>query len=58
MNDGVSEVADEVRTAFTSTQDGTLVTLIHELSPLAGDGEDLRQGWHDVLARLAETART
>lgn len=55
MNDGVSE-EEEVRVAFAPTPDGTLVTLIHQLSPIAGDGEDLRQGWHDVLARLAEAA--
>ena len=57
MNDGVSVVEEEVRVAFAPAPDGTLVTLTHELSPIAGDGEDLRQGWHDVLARLAETAR-
>jgi len=54
MDDGVSQVEEQVRVGFAPIPDGTLVTLIHELSPLAGDGEDLRQGWDDVLARLAE----
>ncbi len=57
MNDGVSAVVEEVRIAFTSTPEGTLVTLTHDLDEAAGDGKDLRQGWHDVLARLAETSR-
>ena len=57
MNDGVSEVEEEVRVDFAPTPDGTLVTLTHQLADSAGDGEDLRQGWHDVLARLAETVR-
>ena len=56
MDDGVSQVEERVRVGFAATPDGTLVTLTHELSPLSGDGGDLRQGWHDVLARLAETA--
>ena len=58
MNEGVSAVEEEVRIAFTPTPDGTLVTLTHDLDEAAGDGEDLRQGWHDVLVRLAETSRT
>ena len=50
MNDGVSAVVEEVRIAFTPTPGGTLVTLTHDLDEAAGDGKDLRQGWHDVLA--------
>ena len=57
MNDGVSAVDEEVWIAFAPTPEGTLVTLTHELDDAAGDGEDLRQGWNDVLARLAETSR-
>lgn len=57
MNDDVSTVEEEVRIAFTPTPDGTLVTLTHELDDIAGEGEDLRQGWYDVLTRLAQTAR-
>lgn len=55
MNDGVSEVEEQVRVAFTPLRRGTQVTLTHELAEIAGDGEDLRQGWEDVLARLAQT---
>jgi len=57
MDDGISEVEEQVRVDFTSTSDGTLVTVTHQLADSAGDGDDLRQGWHDVLARLAATAR-
>lgn len=53
MNHGVSEVEEEVSIAFSPEGEGTLVALTHQLSPLAGDGEDLRQGWSDVFARLA-----
>ena len=56
MNGGISEVEERVDVGFAPTPDGTLVTLIHELAPIAGDGEDLRQGWRDVLARLAGAA--
>ncbi|MCW5876576.1 MAG: SRPBCC domain-containing protein [Anaerolineales bacterium] len=57
MNDGVSQVEEEVHIAFSPDGDGTLLTLTHHLAPQAGDGEDLRQGWSDVLARLAEIHR-
>ena len=56
MDDGISEVEEQVRVDFGPTPDGTLVTLTHELADTSGDGDDLRQGWHDVLARLAGTA--
>lgn len=55
MDDGVSTIEQQVRVDLTPTPDGTLVTLTHQLADSAGDGDDLRQGWHDVLARLAGT---
>jgi len=56
LDDGVSEPEEQVRVAFVPAGSGTLVTVIHELSAQSGDGADLRQGWHDVLTRLAATA--
>lgn len=56
LDDGVGEVEEQVRVAFVPKGNGTVVTLNHELSSQSGAGDDLRQGWHDVLARLAETA--
>ena len=56
MDDGVSAVEEHVRVDFTPTPDGTLVTLTHQLADSSGDGDDLRQGWRDVLARLAGMA--
>ena len=55
MNDGVSGVEEHVTVDFTPTREGTLVALTHQLADSAGDGDDLRQGWHNVLARLAGT---
>lgn len=54
MDEGVSGDTDEVRIGFTPDGDGTLITVTHELSPTSGDGDDLGQGWRDVLARLAK----
>lgn len=53
MNDGVSEVAEEVWVRFAPIAGGTLVSVTHELDDAAGGGEDIKQGWQDVLARLA-----
>ena len=53
MNDGVSEVAEKVWVRFVPIAGGTLVSVTHELDDAAGDGGDLKQGWRDVLARLA-----
>lgn len=56
MNNGVSAVEEEVRVELTPHEGGTRVTLTHDLDELAGDGADQRQGWQQVLARLAEIA--
>jgi uncharacterized protein YndB with AHSA1/START domain len=53
MNDGVSEVAEKVWVRFAPIAGGTLVAVTHELDHAAGDGEEIEQGWQDVLARLA-----
>ncbi len=55
MDDGVGDAEEAVTLALAPNADGTLVTVTHALSPESGDGADLRQGWQDVLARLAET---
>ncbi len=56
MDAGVSKYEEHVQVDFTATPDGTHVTLTHQLADSSGDGDDLRQGWQDVLARLAGTA--
>ena len=58
MDDGIAGVEEEVRVGITPTPTGSLVVVSHELDESSGDGEDLRQGWHDVLARLAASTRT
>ncbi len=57
MNDGVSAVDEMVWVHFIGVDLGTLVRVTHELAEIAGDGADQRQGWSDVLVRLAETAQ-
>ena len=54
MDEGVSSVEEEVTITFAPDGDGTRLTLTHQLAPQSGDGEALRQGWNDVLARLAD----
>ncbi|UYN91320.1 MAG: SRPBCC domain-containing protein [Anaerolineales bacterium] len=54
MNDGVSEVEEAVDIHIEPANNGTTLTLTHYLSPQAGDGANLRQGWNDVLGRLAK----
>ncbi|MBA3796356.1 MAG: SRPBCC domain-containing protein [Chloroflexi bacterium] len=58
LNDGVSEVEDQVHLTFIPQDGGTQVTLRHDLPAIAGEGEAIRQGWRDVLARLAQTCAT
>lgn len=53
LDDGVESPVEEVWIAFTDEGDRTLVRVEHELAPESGDGSDLRQGWTDVLGRLA-----
>ena len=53
LNDGVGDVEETVRIELRPNDEGTAVTIIHELDEVAGEGDDLRQGWKDVLARLA-----
>ena len=56
---GAEEVsaAETVRVTFTPVETGTLVRVTHSLAETAGEGEGVRQGWHDVLARLAQTQK-
>jgi uncharacterized protein YndB with AHSA1/START domain len=51
LNDGVSEVEEQVAVQFAARDGGTHVTVTHHLAD-GVDGESLRQGWRDVLARL------
>ncbi|UYN89565.1 MAG: SRPBCC domain-containing protein [Anaerolineales bacterium] len=53
MNDGISTVEEEVEIHIQPADNGVTLSLTHCLAPQAGDGADLRQGWSDVLARLA-----
>lgn len=55
MNDGVNAAEEQVDVKFTPRDGGTLVTLRHDLADIAGEGENIRRGWVDVLARLAQT---
>ncbi len=55
VDDGVSGLGENVSIAFAPGGDGTLVTVTHVLAAGSGDGDDLRQGWHDVLERLARS---
>ena len=58
MDDGLGGTQEEVHIGFRPTPEGCLVTVTHDLDESSGDGEDLRQGWHDVLARLAKGTRS
>lgn len=53
-NQGQVAVEEPVHVRFTPTDGGTLVEVTHELADIAGEGDDIRQGWTDVLQRLAE----
>ena len=53
LNDGVGAVEENVRIAFRPNDGGTAVTAVHELDEASGEGDGLRQGWTDVLGRLA-----
>ena len=58
MDDGVAGAEEEVRVGITPTPAGSLVVVTHELDESSAIGEALRQGWHDVLTRLAEIMRS
>lgn len=47
------EGADRVRVELQPDGDGTSVTVTHQQCQPADSGDDLRQGWGDVLDRLA-----
>lgn len=53
MNAGVSAEEEDVEIRLSPDANGCQLALTHHLSPDAGDGADLRQGWSDVFARLA-----
>ena len=55
LGPGVPAPEEQVAAEFERHEAGTLVTLRHFLDPIAGDGDNIRQGWTDVLARLAGT---
>jgi uncharacterized protein YndB with AHSA1/START domain len=52
MDSGVSEVSEKVWVRFTPIDSGTVVSVAHELDDKAVSW-DIKQGWQDVLARLA-----
>lgn len=54
MNDGVSEFEEVIGLHIEPADNGTTLALTHYLSPQAGDGVSLHQGWKDVLGRLAK----
>lgn len=54
INDGVEEAEDRVHVTFTPRVGETLVTVRHQPASTTGEPDDTRQGWEDVLARLAE----
>jgi uncharacterized protein YndB with AHSA1/START domain len=55
LDDGLRAAVDEtVGVVFSPLAGGTRVMVRHDLADSAGDGEDLRRGWEDVLDRLAE----
>jgi uncharacterized protein YndB with AHSA1/START domain len=53
LDDGRAAAPEDVRIDFKPAAGGTDVRVVHECS---ADPDDLRQGWTDVLARLARTA--
>ncbi|MFC6707699.1 SRPBCC family protein [Flexivirga alba] len=52
----VQDVPDHVRVDLRPDGDGTSVTVTHQVNQPGDTGEGLRQGWGDVLDRLAVTA--
>lgn len=53
LTDGAGEdLGDRVTVSFIRGEGGTRVVLTHDLPEAAGQGDDIRQGWVDVLARL------
>ncbi len=53
LNHGRAAPEERVTVDFSASNGGTLVTLRHQLDPIAGEGDNIRQGWTDVFARLA-----
>lgn len=49
------EVPDRVRVVLRPDDDGTVVTVSHQVRQPGDPGDGLRQGWGDVLDRLAVT---
>ncbi|HWC23096.1 MAG TPA: SRPBCC domain-containing protein [Flexivirga sp.] len=47
------EVPDRVQVELRPDGDGTSVTVTHQVNQLGDSGDGLRQGWGDVLDRLA-----
>jgi len=61
MNDLAGEpedFGDRVTVTFTEVDGGTRLVLEHNLPDIAGEGEDIRHGWQDVLGRLAAVCGT
>jgi len=53
LDDGRPAAPEDVAIDFEPAAGGTLVRVTHDC---AANGDDLRQGWTDVLARLARTS--
>lgn len=53
QDDGTSAVEDIVRVQRRSEAGGPSVYVFEDRVDVAGDGRNIRQGWENVLARLA-----
>jgi uncharacterized protein YndB with AHSA1/START domain len=53
LSEGITEPEESVRVLLSPSGHSTEVSVMHELAEQAGPGDDIRQGWTDVLARLA-----
>jgi len=54
LDDGTPTPEELVDVLFEQIDGVTRVTVTHHLDPIAGTPDDTRQGWEDVLRRLAQ----
>ena len=57
LNDDTPAPEERASVELSPADGGTRVTVTHELNDDVGDDDGIRQGWTDVVGRLAQTLR-